>query len=31
VDFKIGEGDWSDVSLLANNVVVKFKLALTGV
>ena len=31
VDFKIGEGDWSDVSIVANDVIVKFKLALTGV
>ena len=31
VDFKIGEGDWADVSIVANDVIVKFKLALTGV
>ena len=31
VDFKIGEGDWADVSIVANDVTVKFKLALTGV
>ena len=31
VDFKIGEGDWSDVSIVANDVTVKFKLALSGV
>ena len=30
VDFKIGEGDWADVSIVANDVVVKFKLAVTG-
>ena len=30
VDFKIGEGDWADVSIVANDVVVKFKLAFTG-
>lgn len=30
IDFKIGEGDWSDVSIVANDVTVKFKLALTG-
>lgn len=30
VDFKIGEGDWADVSIVANDVTVKFKLALTG-
>ena len=31
LDFKIGEGDWKDTSLVANDVQVKFKLALTGV
>lgn len=31
LDFKIGDGDWSDPSLLANEVAVKFKLVLTGV
>lgn len=31
IDFKIGEGDWSDVSIVANEVLVKFKLALSGV
>lgn len=31
IDFKIGEGDWSDVSIVANDVTVKFKLALSGV
>ena len=30
VDFKIGEGDWADISIVANDVVVKFKLAFTG-
>jgi polyisoprenoid-binding protein YceI len=30
LDFKVGEGDWADTSLLANDVVVKFKLVLTG-
>lgn len=30
LDFKIGEGDWSDTSMVANDVVVKFKLAFTG-
>lgn len=30
VDFKIGEGDWADVSIVANDVVVNFKLAVTG-
>ena len=31
VDFKIGDGDWADVSIVANEVTVKFKLALTGI
>lgn len=30
IDFRIGEGDWADVSIVANDVVVKFKLAFTG-
>jgi len=30
-DFHIGEGEWSDTSQLANEVAVKFKIALTGV
>ena len=30
LDFKIGDGDWNDISLVANDVIVKFKLALTG-
>ena len=29
--FKIGEGEWSDTSMVADDVQVKFKLALTGV
>ncbi|MFM9880620.1 MAG: YceI family protein [Burkholderiaceae bacterium] len=29
-DFQIGAGDWADVSIVANDVTVKFKLALTG-
>jgi polyisoprenoid-binding protein YceI len=29
-DFKIGDGEWNDPSLLANEVQVRFKLALTG-
>lgn len=29
-DFKIGEGDWSDFSIVANDVQVKFKLGLLG-
>lgn len=31
LDFKIGEGDWADTSMVANDVVVKFKLTVTGV
>jgi polyisoprenoid-binding protein YceI len=31
LDFKIGEGDWKDTSMVANDVQVKFKLTLTGV
>ncbi|MES2423668.1 MAG: YceI family protein [Pseudomonadota bacterium] len=31
IDFKVGEGEWNDVSIVANDVLVKFKLALTGV
>lgn len=30
LDFRVGEGDWTDTSLLANDVQVRFKLALTG-
>jgi polyisoprenoid-binding protein YceI len=31
LDFKIGEGDWKDTSLVADPVQVKFKLVLSGV
>ena len=31
LEFKIGEGDWADTSMVANDVQVKFKLTLTGV
>ena len=31
LEFKIGEGDWADTSMVANDVQVKFKLALTGI
>ncbi|MCW7539525.1 YceI family protein [Aquabacterium sp. A7-Y] len=31
LDFKIGEGEWADTSMVANEVQVRFKLALTGV
>ena len=30
-DFKIGEGEWTDTSQLADEVLVKFKIALSGV
>ncbi len=30
LDFKIGEGEWADTSMVANDVTVKFKLALSG-
>jgi polyisoprenoid-binding protein YceI len=31
LDYKIGEGEWTDTSTLANDVVVKFHIALSGV
>lgn len=31
LDFKIGEGEWADTSMVANDVTVKFKLALNGI
>ena len=31
LDFKIGDGDWKDTSMVANDVQVKFKLTLAGV
>ena len=31
LDFRIGDGDWSDTSLVADEVLVRFKLALAGV
>jgi polyisoprenoid-binding protein YceI len=31
LDYKIGEGEWADTSMVANEVQVKFKLALSGV
>lgn len=31
LDFKIGDGDWADTSIVANEVQVKFKLVLSGV
>ncbi len=31
LDFKIGDGDWKDTSMVANEVQVRFKLGLTGV
>lgn len=30
VDYKVGEGEWADTSIVANDVIVKFKLELTG-
>ena len=30
LDFKVGEAEWADTSMVANDVTVKFKLALTG-
>ena len=30
LDFKVGEAEWSDTSLLANDVLVRFKLTLAG-
>ena len=30
LDFKIGEGEWADTAMVANDVHVKFKLALSG-
>lgn len=30
LDFKVGEGEWADTALLANDVQVRFKLTLTG-
>ena len=31
VEFKIGEGEWTDTSIVANDVQIKFKLALSGI
>jgi polyisoprenoid-binding protein YceI len=31
LDFKIGDGDWKDTAMVANDVQVKFKLSLAGV
>ncbi len=31
LDFKIGDGEWNDASLVANEVTVQIKLALTGI
>jgi polyisoprenoid-binding protein YceI len=30
LEFKIGDGEWNDPSLVANDVIVKFKIAVTG-
>jgi len=31
LDFKIGDGDWSDTTVVANEVQVRFKLVLQGI
>ncbi|HSI57398.1 MAG TPA: YceI family protein [Ideonella sp.] len=31
LEYKIGEGEWTDTSMVANDVLVKFRLAVTGV
>ena len=31
LDFKVGEGDWADTAIVANDVQVQFKLALQGI
>lgn len=31
LDFQVGDGEWADTSMLANDVTVRFKLALTGI
>ena len=31
LDFQLGDGDWKDTSVVANEVQVKFKLTLAGV
>lgn len=31
LDFKIGEGEWTDTSMVANDVQIKFRLVLTGI
>jgi len=31
LDFKIGDGEWADTSVVANDVTVKFKLAFSGI
>jgi polyisoprenoid-binding protein YceI len=31
LDFKIGDGEWADTSMVANDVQVKFKLTVTGI
>ena len=31
LDYRIGEGDWTDTSIVANDVQVQFKLVLQGV
>jgi polyisoprenoid-binding protein YceI len=31
LDFRIGDGEWADTSVVANDVIVKFKLSFTGI
>ena len=31
LDFKVGDGEWADTSIVANDVTVKFKLAFSGI
>jgi polyisoprenoid-binding protein YceI len=31
LDFRIGDGDWADTAMVANDVLVKFRLALSGI
>ncbi len=30
LEFKVGEGDWADTSMVANDIQVRFKLLLSG-
>jgi polyisoprenoid-binding protein YceI len=31
LDFKLGDGDWKDISIVADEVQIKFKLAVNGI